>query len=223
MANFWTHDPTASAARFPESLTAFRISYSDLAVIPAVLAPAPPNLVYLRIEGAEISAIPDEYFQAWASVTAIALNEIKLTEIPLALGANMAQLEWLELRGNNITTIPPQWLSQQKQLVVVDLSGNGLVDGPWYLANRGVALELSSNPITTLTSSIDPSLLQKRTIVLDESPFCTANPSSACQPKCAHMCETKMIGNGKCDWPCYSPKCQFDGGDCDSFGFDRRN
>ncbi|KAF0696447.1 Aste57867_12798 [Aphanomyces stellatus] len=65
----WTHDPTASAARFPESLTAFRISYSDLAVIPAVLAPAPPNLVYLLIEGTEISAIPNEYFQAWAKVS----------------------------------------------------------------------------------------------------------------------------------------------------------
>ncbi|KAF0696448.1 Aste57867_12799 [Aphanomyces stellatus] len=210
--------PDSNSTPFPDSLAAFRIYYSNLTAIPEVLAMIPPNLVYLRLEGAAITTIPDEYFKAWAGVTTLALNDMQLMEIPDALAANLATLEWLELRSNSITSTPVQWLAQHNQLTTVDVSGNSIRDGPWHLAKPGIVLALSSNPIATVPSYVDATLLAKRSILLDDTLYCKTNPSDACQSICARMCETKWIGNGKCDWSCFTSACQFDDGDCNSLG-----
>ncbi|KAF0716002.1 Aste57867_3078 [Aphanomyces stellatus] len=216
----WSSDPN-SAITLPDSLTSLRIRYSNLTSVPTLLARVPPNLVYLRLEGAPITTIPDAYFHAWANVPSIILNDINLTEIPQTLAARTATLEWLELRGNGIRSLPTQWSDQVDHLQYLDLSANALTEGPWGLVKSRRLLELSSNPIAAIPISVDPRLLKSRIIIMDNTPFCASSPgfSNLCKPKCASMCGSAQIGDGSCDWSCYSVECQFDGGDCVSFGF----
>ncbi|KAF0700118.1 Aste57867_9349 [Aphanomyces stellatus] len=205
----------------PDSLTALRIRYSNLTAVPHLLASVPSNLIYLRLEGAPISTIPPTYVKAWATIPSISINEANLTDIPPGLLASTT-LGWLELRGNHIRSLPPEW--QPPVGFTADLSANALADGPWNAATQpSVVFDLSSNPISTVASTVDLNLVEGRTIVLDDTPFCAASSSlakSACQAKCARLCPTKLIGDGNCDWSCYNAACQFDGGDCYSYGFE---
>ncbi|KAF0696187.1 Aste57867_13047 [Aphanomyces stellatus] len=215
----WSPDANSTVG-LPASLTALRLRYTNLTAVPTVLAVVPPNLVYLRLESMPISTIPNIYFKAWANISSISLNDINLTQIPDAL-ANSSTLEWLERKGNSITSVPLDWQPRLDLLQTVDLSGNALEEGPWHLAKTGLVLDLSSNPIATVPSVVDIDLLKKRYVILDDSPYCSASPpviQEACKPKCAHLCETARIGDANCDWPCYVEACQFDGGDCDSYG-----
>ncbi|KAF0683074.1 Aste57867_24854 [Aphanomyces stellatus] len=213
------NDPNITS--LPDSLGSIRLRYSNLTAVPAILATVPANLIYLRLEGAPISTIPDIYFKAWTNVASISLNELQLTDIPMALTARSRPLEWLELRGNRIRRIPSAWQPDLSHLEILDLSTNLLEDGPWHLVKSSVTLELSSNPIPSVPSSLDPTLLKKRTIVLDETPYCSSPTAilDSCRPKCSPLCQTEMIGDGKCDWPCFSALCEYDGGDCDLLGF----
>ncbi|KAF0700117.1 Aste57867_9348 [Aphanomyces stellatus] len=215
----WSTDDLANTTTLalPDSLTALRISYSNLTAVPRLLASVPSHLIYLRLEGAPITTIPEMYVKAWATVPSISINEANLSKIPVGLLASTT-LGWLELRGNRIAYVPPEWRPQVG--FTLDLSANELMDGPWHIAQPGVTLELSSNPIASVSNALDETLLQKRTVVLDDTPFCASSSSSSpCQSKCARLCESKFIGNGNCDWSCYNAACAFDGGDCDSYGF----
>ncbi|KAF0701010.1 Aste57867_8456 [Aphanomyces stellatus] len=214
----WPVDDNHLSTTFPDSLREFAIRYSHLMAVPAVLVSGPTNLEYLVLEGAFISTIPDDYVESWANISLLALNALNLTSIPFVASAGLANLQWLQLRGNYITSIPPQWKPSLVQLNQIDLSANALQDAPWRLANGDTAsLDLSSNPIAAVPSNVDPRLLASRAIVLDDTPYCAAG-GATCQPKCARLCETTFIANGRCDWACYSAACDFDGGDCDDVG-----
>ncbi|KAF0682303.1 Aste57867_25559 [Aphanomyces stellatus] len=121
----WSSDSN-SAITLPDSLTSLRIRYSNLTSVPTLLARVPPNLVYLRLEGAPITTFPDAYIHAWANVPSIILND-NLTEIQ-ALATRTATLEWLELGGNGIRSIPTQCSKQVDYLQYLDLSANALTE-----------------------------------------------------------------------------------------------
>ncbi|KAF0696185.1 Aste57867_13045 [Aphanomyces stellatus] len=215
----WSNGPDNTG--LPLSVTNLFISYSNLTSTPTILASVPANLAYLLIEGAAINSILDSYIVAWATVPSIFLNQINLTAIPPAFLTRTTLLERLDLRGNSIHTIPTEWQPQSNNLKILDLSGNAILDAPWDLVNSGCLLELSSTSISSVPAFIDIDLLQKRNIVLDDTPYCSSSaaPAGTCERKCAPLCQVKMQGNGKCDWPCYIAACQFDRGDCDSYGF----
>ncbi|KAF0701012.1 Aste57867_8458 [Aphanomyces stellatus] len=214
------HPSSHQHATLPDSLMRVYIRYSNLTAVPTVLAHVPTNLAVMTLEGANISTISDTFFEAWANLSTLALNDLGFTSIPMALSGGMLRLQVLEMRGNNISTIPPTWQPSLARLKHVDLSANALQDAPWSLGNAGVALELSSNPIAAVPSAVDPRLLVKHSIVLDDSPYC-ASQEAVCQTKCARMCETRLIGDGRCDWSCFTAACDYDGGDCDTYGFTR--
>ncbi|KAF0701015.1 Aste57867_8461 [Aphanomyces stellatus] len=212
----WEPGPLVSTdAKFPPSLMALSIRYSKLTVVPTIFRTLPVNMAYLRLEGASIPAIPDTFYRAWETIPWIALNNLNLTSFPAALDGST--LEQLELRGNRIDVMPKDWLPPAP-MTLIDLSANTLVDGPWSWAKHGRVLELSSNPILTC-NNIDPTYLTTRYVVLDDTPYCASSLGVDCQSKCNSLCQTKMIGDGRCDWACFSDKCSFDGGDCDSLGF----
>ncbi|KAF0701014.1 Aste57867_8460 [Aphanomyces stellatus] len=221
----WAPDPppspSADPVGFPPSLTTLSIRFSQLKTIPLILASVPANFAYLALEDADIRTIPDSFVHAWANVTSFWFVSLNLTEVPIALATRSTPLELLVFTGNHIRDVPMTWQPQMTRLRILDLSANALTNGPWHLAQSIMVLELSSNPIASIPTTVDSTWLTKRKIVLDDTPYCatTAPPSGACNPKCAPLCETTMIGNNRCDWPCYSPSCQMDGGDCDAFGF----
>ncbi|KAF0685294.1 Aste57867_22782 [Aphanomyces stellatus] len=206
----------------PQSLTTIQIRYSNLTVIPDVLTSVSSNLVYIRLEGAYIASIPDSIYAAWANVSSIALNYLNLTHVPFVVASHPI-LAKLELRGNFISNITLKWQNQihmQQPLVTqIDLTANALRDGPWLLIQTGVLLRLGSNPIASVPPTVTAKTLTSRKVVLDDTPYCTTGPAVGCQPKCARYCDSTMIGNLRCDWVCFTEACQFDGGDCDGFGY----
>ncbi|KAF0701016.1 Aste57867_8462 [Aphanomyces stellatus] len=207
--------PLGPNATLPSSLVSLSIRYSNLTELPVIFASLPSSMTYLRIEGASIASIPDSFYHAWANTPCIALNYLNLTAFPAALDG--AALERLELRGNRIQHVPSEW-HPPSSLVLIDLSANALVDGPWGWTNAGRVLDLSSNPIASIPANVDSTLLTTRAVVLDDTPYC-AFSNTACRSKCAHLCQANKINDGRCDWVCFSAACNFDGGDCDSFGF----
>ncbi|KAF0701009.1 Aste57867_8455 [Aphanomyces stellatus] len=208
-----------SATTLPDSLADITIRYSNLTAVPVVLTTTPACLQYLTLEGATISEIPDSFFKAWVNVSQLVLNAINLTTIPLAL-TGMVNVQFLQLKGNNLTSIPPTWHPTLPRLELLDLSANAFTDAPWSVAQDGmVTLELSSNPIASIPASVDAQLITKANIVLDDTPYCATPGAAPCLPKCSSMCQVKLIGDGRCDWPCLSAACGYDDGDCDSYGF----
>ncbi|KAF0685293.1 Aste57867_22781 [Aphanomyces stellatus] len=209
-------------AELSQSLTSIQIRYSNLTAIPEVLASVSPSLVYIRLEGAPIASIPDSIYTAWSNVSSIALNYLSLTQVPVVV-ASRPVLIYLELRGNFISNITLKWQNQihmqQPQLKQIDLAANSLHDGPWLLVQTGVLLGLGSNPIASVPSTVTAKMLTSRKVVLDDTPCCATGPAVGCQPKCSRYCDDFMIGNLRCDWVCFTKACQYDGGDCDGFGY----
>ncbi|KAF0685296.1 Aste57867_22784 [Aphanomyces stellatus] len=206
-------------AGLPESLTTIQIRYSNLTSVPDVLASVSPNLVYMRIESAPIASIPDSIHLAWANISSIALNYLSLTQVSPVMASHSA-LSYLELRGNAISNISLEFQRQlSHQIKQIDLTANALHEGPWLVVQSSVWLNLGSNSIATVPTNFDTNLLASRNVVLDDTPYCATTAGVGCRPKCARLCDDYMIGNLRCDWTCYSEACQFDGGDCNAFGF----
>ncbi|KAF0684354.1 Aste57867_23667 [Aphanomyces stellatus] len=215
----WPSDPHNP---LPDTVTAIEVRVSNLTAVPDVLMHVPASLVYLLLEDAPISTIPDAYFVAWANVSSLSLSYLELTNVSDAI-AVMTNLVRLKLRGNRIQEVPSAWqarvVSQMPWLATIDLSANGIASGPWALVKPSVALELSSNLIVTVPSSVNPGWLTSRLVILDDNPYCNATTTTLlCRSKCAHGCETVMIGDFRCDYACFNAACEFDGGDCASYG-----
>ncbi|KAF0701013.1 Aste57867_8459 [Aphanomyces stellatus] len=216
----WAHDPTNQSLGFPPSLANLGIRYSKLTAVPTVLLSLPPNIIYLTLEGASIATIPDAFFAAWSNVTSFWLLHLNLTQVPTPLATHPTPLEYIAFTGNQIQSVPLTWQPPMTRLRGLDLSANALTDGPWHLVRPNLQLELSSNPIATVPTTVDPALLANRVVVLDDTPYCATKSSPPCLPKCSPLCHARMIGNHRCDWTCYSAACSYDGGDCDTFGFE---
>ncbi|RHY23567.1 hypothetical protein DYB32_009135 [Aphanomyces invadans] len=216
---------------FPSTMTALHIRGSQLRTLPPVLSNLPPSLVYLRVQDSPIDALPDVFLDAWmARLSSLTLAMLHLTSLSPRL-TSMAHIALLDFRGNNISTLPRQWTATDGNettsieplfLASVDLSANSIVDGPWALVNENrVSLELSSNPISSIHATTAAETLETRLVVVDDTPYCrSSDAGSYCQVKCARLCLATMIGDFRCDYECYNPSCDFDGGDCDGFGFD---
>ncbi|RHY77858.1 hypothetical protein DYB38_009136 [Aphanomyces astaci] len=216
----WPLDPIGLT--WPPSLTVLHIRGSNLQHIPQAFAVLPPNIVYLRVEGGHITSIPDAMFIAWANVSSLSLSNLQLAQIPSSI-ATFQELVSLELRGNELTNVPlidPVTGTSPSLLTSVDLSANHFDHVPldFVMLLPGVQFELSSNPIAALPPSLNPQLLTTRQLILDDTPFCNSAALSYCLPKCAKQCETQLLGDYRCDMVCYSGACNWDYGDCSSFG-----
>ncbi|KAG9404561.1 hypothetical protein AC1031_004764 [Aphanomyces cochlioides] len=211
--------PAPGTSKLPDSLSMLSIRYSNLTTIPDVVCGShvPSYLDTLRIEGAPgLSSVPLSCINAWTSLSILALPTLNLTEIPDAIVA-LPNLQTLEFRGNNLTRFPLVPEGSLKKLKQLDLSANALQDAPWSLASTLTTIELSSNPIFAVPSSI-ASLVASRKVILDDTPYCQSL-NSACYAKCARLCLSSFVGDKRCDWECYNAACQFDRNDCAKFGF----
>ncbi|RHY39483.1 hypothetical protein DYB34_013766 [Aphanomyces astaci] len=132
----------------------------------------------------------------------------------------MPHLTELNLRGNNITSMFPEsaWPSP---LTIAGLAGNGLKSVPWTAAKRGVNIDLSGNPIedTTTLDAAELKLVHRRSVILDDTPYCNVSQDTTCKHMCGPDCFAFMVGDYFCDLACFTPACGFDKGDCDGFGF----
>ncbi|CAK4713620.1 unnamed protein product [Aphanomyces euteiches] len=207
----------------PDSLRLLHIRGSNLTQIPDVLRRVSVNLLFLRLESSPIQDLPDSFPAAWTSVSILALSDLELTNVSMAIPQSLPNLVMLELRGNRIKEISTEWqiqaMSGLSRLIFLDLSANALQDGPWMLAQADRFLDLSSNLIASVPSTVPTSLLTSRSIILDDNPLCStttgARGAASCQPKCAPQCQSFLVGNHRFEWVCYSAACSFDGGDCD--------
>ncbi|CAK4209129.1 unnamed protein product [Aphanomyces euteiches] len=213
----------------PDSLRFLHIRGSNLTQVPDVLRRVSVNFIFLRIELSPIKDVAESFIAAWTSLSLLSLSDLELTNLSMAIPSTLPNLAYLELRGNRIKEISTEWQVQAQstlsQLIYLDLSANALQDGPWRLARAGFTLELSSNLIASVPSTVPTSLLTSRSIILDDNPLCsTLSAMTAtiirCRPKCAPRCQSAFIRNYRCDWNCYSAACASDGGDCASYGFE---
>ncbi|RHY20993.1 hypothetical protein DYB32_009921 [Aphanomyces invadans] len=212
----------------PPSVAFVSIRFSTaLRVIPNALQQAPlsPHLVVIVIEGCPLESVPAAVVQAWSHLICLSLINVNLSVLPDGIGT-LPHLELLNLKLNRITTVPDMFGSPRDlpNIKMVRLNWNRLTQVPPAIAQRSnVVLELSGNPIET-AGKTTPTALQKRTVVLDNSPFCenaTTRPiSGSCRPVCGYGCEANWIHDHLCDWACFTQACSYDGGDCDEFGFD---
>ncbi|CAK4072767.1 unnamed protein product [Aphanomyces euteiches] len=177
----------------PDSLRLLHIRGSNLTQVPDVLRRVPSNLLFLRLESSPIQDLPDIFPAAWTSVSILALSDLELTNVSMAIPQSLPNLVMLELRGNRIKEISTEWqiqaMSGLSRLIFLDLSANALQDGPWMLAQADRFLDLSSNLIASVPSTVPTSLLTSRSIILDDNPLCStttgARGAASCQPKCA--------------------------------------
>ncbi|ETW00297.1 hypothetical protein H310_07670 [Aphanomyces invadans] len=216
----WPADPTGLL--WPPTLAALHVRGSHLHEIPEAFAVLPPQIVYFRLEGGNISTIPEAIFQAWANLSSLALSNLQLTDLPPRLGM-FTGLMSLELRGNLFSSVP--FLASDMDAMPwrqsVDLSANNIGHIPLSLATawEKVALQLSSNPIATVPDAFDRRRLNAREVIMDDTPFCASRPVAAyCLPKCARQCDNNLLGNYRCDEVCYSQACSWDKGDCAAYG-----
>ncbi|KAF0699940.1 Aste57867_9533 [Aphanomyces stellatus] len=203
----------------PPSVMGVMIRHSHLRAIPSALqVDLPPQFITLTLEGCMIPFIPDSIVQAWSTIERLYLLNISLQVLspflPTALG-----LVSLDVRSNNLTTLAPTWLvaaPSKKPLLDATFAGNALPDEmiPWHLA---VTMDLSA----TSVSSPLPTALTKQTLVLDGTPFCLERRDAFCKPICAPGCFGFMRGDFTCNLECFNMACDYDGGDCDGYGFDR--
>ncbi|RHY25321.1 hypothetical protein DYB32_008386, partial [Aphanomyces invadans] len=216
----WPADPTGLL--WPPTLAALHVRGSHLHEIPEAFAVLPPQIVYFRLEGGNISTIPEAIFQAWANLSSLALSNLQLTDLPPRLGM-FTGLMSLELRGNLFSSVPflASDMDAMPWLQSVDLSANNIGHIPLSLATawEKVALQLSSNPIATVPDAFDRRRLNAREVIMDDTPFCASRPVAAyCLPKCARQCDNNLLGNYRCDEVCYSQACSWDKGDCAAYG-----
>ncbi|RHZ08894.1 hypothetical protein DYB37_008919 [Aphanomyces astaci] len=204
----------------PASLNNILVQYSRLETIPhALLYDIPPELSTILIDASPLKTIPDIAFNAWSFVQRLQLLNVSLTTFPNGI-LSMPHLTELNLRGNNITSMFPEsaWPSP---LTIAGLAGNGLKSVPWTAAKRGVNIDLSGNPIedTTTLDAAELKLVHRRSVILDDTPYCNVSQDTTCKHMCGPDCFAFMVGDYFCDLACFTPACGFDKGDCDEFGF----
>ncbi|KAF0695895.1 Aste57867_13309 [Aphanomyces stellatus] len=205
----------------PPSLNSLVIRYSQLAAIPdALLVNVPPSLRIIYLDSCSLGPLPDAALAAWGNIQKLYVINASLQSIPATLAASMTLLD-VNFGLNNLTTLPPDWLDDAtslRQLYKARFPGNPLAVAPWSLAQRSLALDLSSTLVAKVPSGV---ALTKRRVVLDDTPYCSASTTSYCQPLCAPACFSYLRGNKYCNLACFNAACAFDGGDCDGLALDR--
>ncbi|RHY35903.1 hypothetical protein DYB35_013245 [Aphanomyces astaci] len=212
----------------PPSVANLSLRFSSvLQTIPNVLQgkDLSPHLVVVVIEGCRLGEIPPIVLASWTNVIYLSLINVSLATYPTGL-SKLPDLENLNLKLNSITSLPDSLASpfELPNLKTVKLSWNQLTQVPESLAMRSkVLLQLIGNPIESAENT-SGTALQNRKVQLDGTPFClhaTPEIASACRPVCGHGCAEEWIGDHYCDWACFIKACDYDGGDCDEFGFER--
>ncbi|KAF0709411.1 Aste57867_5934 [Aphanomyces stellatus] len=209
----------------PPSVGSVMIRYSRLRSIPhALQLNLPSNFIILFLESSPISVIPDTVVAAWANLERLHLMNLSLQTLPASLTTTLTLWD-VDFRLNNFTTLSKDWLTPNtlslSHLKVASFAGNPLPDAavPWQLAQRGILIDLSGTNVSTPTS-VDPTIFASRHVVLDDTPYCVDIIHSFCKPLCAPGCFGYMRGDYYCDLACFTSACDFDGGDCDTMGFD---
>ncbi|KAF0694754.1 Aste57867_14430 [Aphanomyces stellatus] len=214
-------------ATLPPSVHAVAIRYTPLAVLPTVVTTAIPTYFhFLQIDSCPLGSIPPTAFDHMPYIERVFLTNTSLTTFPDAV-ARLPLLYDLNLRDNNLTTVPMTWQVQtttNKVFRSARFNGNQLQDGTWAMVRQGVLVDLSSNPIASVTAlNLDvPAAIAKGQVVLDDTPYCRASPAVGCRPLlCAPGCYTYLRADHVCHPVCFNSACAYDGGDCDDMGFDR--
>ncbi|KAF0696935.1 Aste57867_12354 [Aphanomyces stellatus] len=205
----FTHTKTWSA-QLPPSTYAVVLEYAAFTSLPAILR---ENLgPYLSVLG--FVSLPMTSFEipdhAWVNVTRLTVTNLSLAALP----PNVAMLPLVHLLAdrNQLTNVSTQVL-QMPSLNYLDASANNLHEGPWSLLTTmpHSTLLLCGNPLSGPPDSIGPALRQ----------VYVAEAAAACSPLCAPYCFPYLVGDHDCQLACFNAACNFDGGDCDDFGFDR--
>ncbi|KAF0701645.1 Aste57867_7926 [Aphanomyces stellatus] len=196
--------------QLPPTIYYVVVEYGALTHVPDILrSNVGPFLTAVGLNNHPMTSlvIPDVWNY---KVLRLSLNNVSLRVVPgniTSLGLN-----YLFLQQNQLTTLP-SGMDQMTSLTYLDASANSFDHGPWLLLKPKTTLLLCDNPLATtdLPASIDPGLWQT---------YLQAS-NAACAPLCSLNCFPYLVGDHTCHLACFNAACNYDGGDCDVFGFDR--
>ncbi|KAF0732373.1 hypothetical protein Ae201684P_014716 [Aphanomyces euteiches] len=191
---------------FPATVNTVTMSYGALETIPSILErDIPASMVALRLSSHPFQAF--EIPPAWHLVRDLRL--VNLSHVVFD-PTTLATFDFimLVLAFANLTTLPPG-IDAMSHLATVDVSGNLFDKAPRTLLSRQVQVIACGNPIN-LTEPLDP----PQRLNFDWT------QSTSCWNPCAPSCFPYMVADHQCQLACFTPGCNFDGGDCDDFGFD---
>ncbi|KAG9409739.1 hypothetical protein AC1031_020049 [Aphanomyces cochlioides] len=185
----------------PATVNTVTVSYCTLETIPSILQrDIPQSMVALRLSSHPFQAF--EIPPAWHLV-----RDLRLVNLSHVVFPPLANFDFIMLvfAFDNLTTMPPG-IDAMPHLATVDVSGNLLDKAPRTMLSHQVQVIACGNPIN-LTEP--PQRLN-----FDWT------QSTSCLNPCAPSCYPYMLADHQCQLACFTPGCNFDGGDCDDFGFD---
>ncbi|OQR96630.1 hypothetical protein ACHHYP_14448 [Achlya hypogyna] len=206
-------------AALPPSLRMLIVRYTNLTVLPAVLAAPGDTLHVLHVVSSPLRDVPPDVWRNWTQLTALWLSDTRLTTVPDTV-QGLAILEDLVLSANFISALP-DGLQHLPALRRLALDANPISTFPQALVLAKPFLQLALDH-TAIAALPDAAAVQAAVVAgyvqLHSTPFCASHtPASlalACSPACSATCSVVHWGDSYCDLSCHSPACRFDGGDC---------
>ncbi|KDO33368.1 hypothetical protein SPRG_02175 [Saprolegnia parasitica CBS 223.65] len=218
----WAIPPTA----IPQTLMQLELRHSSLASVPTVLrdlAPL-PNLLHLALVGSQIAHVPQSVWATWAKqLVRLSLSEARLTNVSM-FGTATSAIPWprlvhLDLSFNAIDEIPMSALINCSSLEILSLDHNRVTALPkrLVLGRPDLAIQLRYNPLVWET----PGTGVPANVQLRGSTYCnlTNNPTNCAQGSSCGCIDWIDL----CDPTCFTEACNFDSGECASYGFNHSN
>ncbi|XP_044012047.1 toll-like receptor Tollo [Aphidius gifuensis] len=149
-------------------------SNNNIEILPAAIFSALSKLQILNLCSNKIIFIADRAFEGLSSINVLKLANNQLTSLPPDLFNDSRNIKEIDLKNNSLNVLPPGLFNDLMQLMILDLSMNELSNEWINTATftglvRLVVLNLSSNKIRKLESTIFRDLFSLQTLQLEKN------------------------------------------------------
>ena len=138
------------------------------------------NLTDLRLDGNELSALPESIFDQLTNLTELKLYHNQLSTLPDGIFDQLTNLTVLSLRNNQLSALPESIFDQLTNLTVLSLSNNQLTalpSGAFDQLTNLKKLYLNSNQLSSLPDGLFDNLTNLTLLNLWDNPVSSLQES----------------------------------------------
>ena len=159
------------------NLTDLRLNGNELSALPENIIDQLTNLKDLSLNSNELTSLPDGVFDQLTNLTELGLGSNELTSLPSGLFDQLTNLTVLGLNGNELTSLPSGLFDNLINLTRLYLNSNqlsALPDGLFGSLTNLTLLNLWDNPVSSLQESDFDHLTDLEVLILPSN----SNPSN---------------------------------------------